>query len=203
MTVYVESNFVLELALGQEQANAAEAILVQAERRQIELALPSFSLSEPFSTVTHRSRRRSAVAVNVNEQLRDLRRSSVHRQDIATLEPVVGVLRQVNQRETNRLNVIVDRVLTIATVIQVDHLMFRRSIQFQSDYDLSAQDAIIYAAALRHLADNPSAGPHFFISRNPADFGHAEITAELGQHGCIFVPSFNEGIQRLDQPLES
>lgn len=203
MTVYVESNFVLELALEQEQADAAEAILAQAERHQIELALPSFSLSEPFSTVTHRSRRRNALAVDVKEQLRDLRRSTAHRQDIGILEPVVRVLRQVNQRETHRLNVTVDRLLMIATVIQVDHSIFHRSIQYQSDYGLSAQDAAIYAAVLGHLTHNSSAGPHLFISRNREDFAVPGIVSELGQHGCIFVARFDEGAQRLNRPRTS
>lgn len=54
MIVYVESNFVLELALGQEQAAFADAILNAAEAKKIELAFPSFALSDPFATVMHR-----------------------------------------------------------------------------------------------------------------------------------------------------
>jgi len=38
LTVYVESNFVLEAALGQEQLEAAEALLALAERGAIKLA---------------------------------------------------------------------------------------------------------------------------------------------------------------------
>ena len=51
MTVFVESNFVLEIALGQEQAAAAEAILQLAEHGTLNLRIPAFALSEPFSTV--------------------------------------------------------------------------------------------------------------------------------------------------------
>lgn len=50
--MYVESNFVLEIALGQEELTAAERLLVAAEQGAIELALPVFALSEPFARVT-------------------------------------------------------------------------------------------------------------------------------------------------------
>lgn len=43
MIVYVESNFILEIALEQNQAIAAEAILALAENGSITLALPAFT----------------------------------------------------------------------------------------------------------------------------------------------------------------
>jgi hypothetical protein len=49
--VYIESNFVLEIALEQEQSSAASSILSLAESRQIELAYSSFILSEPFASI--------------------------------------------------------------------------------------------------------------------------------------------------------
>lgn len=56
MTVYVESNFVLELALQQEQTSAAESILNATARGEFRLALPAIALTEPFSTLEQRSR---------------------------------------------------------------------------------------------------------------------------------------------------
>lgn len=62
MIVYVETNFVLEVALGQEQAEAAAEILNRAEGGEIELAIPYLSLVEPFSTVTKRHRDRKHLS---------------------------------------------------------------------------------------------------------------------------------------------
>lgn len=200
MTVYVESNYVLELALGQEQAAAAEEIFARAKRRELELAIPSFSLSEPFSTITHRTRRRRLLANELNDQLRDVRRSTGLEDTRSKLEPMASVLEQVGQRETARLISTVDQLLITAAIIQVDLLIFRRGIQYQAQYDLSAQDAIIYAAVVSHLAQNPSAGPHFFISRNRVDFDDPGIASELAGHDCTFVARFDEGVQRLNQP---
>lgn len=51
MIVYVETNFVLEIAREQEQVVSANKILALAEEGKIELAFPAFTLSEPFSTI--------------------------------------------------------------------------------------------------------------------------------------------------------
>ena len=44
MNVYVESNFVLELAFLQEQSSSCEEILSLAEGGRIQLVLPGYSL---------------------------------------------------------------------------------------------------------------------------------------------------------------
>lgn len=54
MIVYVESNFILELVLAQEESISAERILQLVERDAIRLLFPSFSLMEPFWTIQGR-----------------------------------------------------------------------------------------------------------------------------------------------------
>ena len=50
MNVYVESNFVLELAFLQEQCSSCEKILSLCEARRIQLLIPAYSLAEPYET---------------------------------------------------------------------------------------------------------------------------------------------------------
>ena len=54
MRVYVETNFVLELVLEQEDGPACESILRSAEIASITLALPAFSLAEAASSLARR-----------------------------------------------------------------------------------------------------------------------------------------------------
>ena len=56
MNVYVESNFVLELALLQEQHASCEALLRLCEEGGIQLVIPAYSLAEPYETLTRRHR---------------------------------------------------------------------------------------------------------------------------------------------------
>ena|SRR5579859_5129458 len=78
MIVYVETNFVLEIAREQEQVEAANRILVLAEQRKIELAFPSFTLSEPFSTIIRQRKDRKELLRSLQDTLVQLRRSETH-----------------------------------------------------------------------------------------------------------------------------
>lgn len=48
MNVYIESNFVLELAFLQEQSSSCEEILRLAEGAHIRLVVPAYALIEPY-----------------------------------------------------------------------------------------------------------------------------------------------------------
>lgn len=49
MNVYVESNFVLELALLQEQHASCGELLRLCEEDRIQLVIPAYSLVEPYN----------------------------------------------------------------------------------------------------------------------------------------------------------
>ena len=51
MIVYVESNFVLELAFLQEQHESCNTIITLAESSQVELVIPAFSIVEPLCSI--------------------------------------------------------------------------------------------------------------------------------------------------------
>lgn len=82
MIVYVESNFVVEIALEQEDAAAALDILSEAERHNVTLAIPEFSITEPISTVTTRGRNRQRLSATLNDQVRELSRSIPHQASV-------------------------------------------------------------------------------------------------------------------------
>jgi hypothetical protein len=58
MIVAVESNFVLQLALKQEESAAAQEVLDLAVAHQIQLAIPACALFEPYGTLFRRHRDR-------------------------------------------------------------------------------------------------------------------------------------------------
>ena len=80
MIVYVESNFILEISLVQEESSYAEEILRMAEGHLIDLVIPSFALSEPFSSTVRRGNSRNALRDPMLQQIRELRRSGLHRE---------------------------------------------------------------------------------------------------------------------------
>ena len=61
MNVYVESNFVLELALLQEQHASCEDILRLCEAGRMQLVIPAYSLAEPYETLVRRHKQRQRI----------------------------------------------------------------------------------------------------------------------------------------------
>ena len=57
--VYVETNFVLEIAFGQEQQGSCNDILRLAETGVIELAMPELSVAESYETQGRRAWQRN------------------------------------------------------------------------------------------------------------------------------------------------
>ena len=79
MTVYVESNFVLELALEQEECDSCNAIVELANRGLVVLAVPAFSLAEPHVAIAGKEKARNQLRRDLDAHVRDLARSRPHR----------------------------------------------------------------------------------------------------------------------------
>ena len=131
MIVYVESNFVLEVALEQEQSSSAEAILELAESRKITLAFPSFALSEPFATVMHRNKERVELHNRMTMALGQLRRSEPHKQTIHDLQPLLVILKDAVNREFDLLHVTVARLLKAGKSIELDSFALEQALNYQ------------------------------------------------------------------------
>lgn len=55
MNIYVESNYILELAWEQAQHTSCDGILTICESNKARLALPFFSVAEPYDTLVRRA----------------------------------------------------------------------------------------------------------------------------------------------------
>lgn len=198
MIVYVESNFILELALGQEQSAAAEAILARAEQGVLSLAFPEFAVSEPFATLAQRGKRQLELSKRIGEELRQLQRSKPHQQAIAGILTAPAILSGIAQIEANRLRDTLQRLLTSGDALHLDSAAFANAVTYQSLYRLSAQDSIIYAVILTDLRARPAGDPKVFISRNFKDFGDPAIRAELQSYNCTYTESFEAGLALIN-----
>ena len=82
MIVYVETNFILELALEQEQHQAANQILELVERGKLEFAFPGFSISESLSKITRQRIERDNLHNSLVKIRRELKRSAPYQQRV-------------------------------------------------------------------------------------------------------------------------
>jgi len=195
MIAYVESNFVLEIALGQEQSASAESLLVLAETGSLDLILPSLALAEPFATVTQRERGRRRLVNDIATTLRDLQRSVPHQHEDLLVANAVAGLANIAGREYSRLRDVITRLLITARIVELDSSRFGLALGYQTRYGLSPQDSIIYASVISDLQTQPPADLKCFLTRNSRDFDDPDVVAELQGYNCQLLFSFEDGLR--------
>jgi len=75
MNVYVESNFVLEQALEQEQSESCQRLISLAVAGSIRLLIPAFSLVEPHISIMHKANERFRLSTELKKEPSELGRS--------------------------------------------------------------------------------------------------------------------------------
>lgn len=206
MIVYVESNFVLELALEQEQWAAANAILALAEQRKIKLAFPGFVLSEPFEQIARERRERNSLYNSLLKSLAYLQRSEPHRNILFTMEPVVKVLKEAPFRQFERLHIIFEKLLGVGECVDVNTACFRNALNYQQRLGLSPQESIIYAAMIGNLKARSNDEVKSFLRRDRKAFDGEDnrpIKVELATYNCRYIGSFQQGLDYIEHALQS
>jgi hypothetical protein len=116
MIVYVESNFVLELAFLQEEHESCEALISLAEAKDAQLVLPAFSIGEPYEAWVRRSKRRQELYNRLITETQELSRSKPYKESSKELRELTNLLIQSGEEEKHRLDETLDRILNIIEI---------------------------------------------------------------------------------------
>jgi len=192
MLVYIESNFVLQLALQQEEAGYAEAILAYAEAGRTEIAFPSIAITEPLSTITYRGLERRRLYNSLTSELTQLRRSAPHQNIALALQVLLVSWAEIEKKEVDLLQSSIQRVLSVSTRIELDSTTFQHALNYQRLYDLSPQDSIVYSSVIADLNRRAAEEPKCFVSTNRKDFGDPIIKAELATFNCRYIATLGD-----------
>jgi hypothetical protein len=200
MIVYVESNFILELAYLQEEHEACSHILRLAEERAILLAVPAFCLGEPYEAWFRRNKRRDDFIEQFANEMRQLSRSQPFSDLRRPSQEVENALARSGEEEKRRLDETLQRLVDVATILPLDREVVRAGIDAQRSTALSAQDAIVYTSVRLHLSTVP-AERKCFVTKNSDDFSIPEIRRELGVHNCRLMFRFQHGLSYIQSQL--
>jgi len=192
MIVYVESNFVLEMAFLQEEYESCLELLRLAEARDIHLVLPAFSIGEPYETSERRSKQRQALSEQLRTAIGELARSRPYQASSHQFQELTNLLLRSGEEEKRRLDEALDRILRAAEVIPIGLNTIRSAITLQKSRGLSPQDSIVYASILAHLAE-ASEDLRCFITKDK-DFVNPDIEDELGTYTCRLLTKFGDGL---------
>lgn len=196
MTVYVETNFVLELALLQAEHASCQKILKLCEAGQAQLAFPAYSLVEPYEKLGRSNARRNALRVQLDGEVAQLERTRTYADEARTLKKLSNALLIASTHmDRKNLERVRARVLNVADVIPLDSEVLSSARKYEKRLGFeSSQDAIVFASVLRHLLQSKPA-QSCFLTLNKTDFSPPEVASELQRKGrnCKLLFKFQDG----------
>ena len=202
MIVYVESNFVLELGLRQEEHEACNQILRYAEADTTDLVVPAYSLAEPYETWHRRASDREEARDRLDSQLTQLSRSESYADVIEGSTHITALLTRSIDEDKKRIDDVCRRLLTSGTVAPLDAAVVRRALELQATRDLAPQDAVVYASILFHLEESAPDGRKMFVTRDADDFLTPEIRHDLAEFDAHLILSFTDAMGYLEANLK-
>jgi hypothetical protein len=202
MNVYVESNFVLEQALEQEQCESCEQLIRIASTGSIRLVIPAFSLAEPHIALLRKGNERSKLSAELQRHLSELGRSRPYREAPGDFSELAAVLVRSAERERLGLQKAVEGILKTAEVIPLDSDIFYRAGGIQVALDMSAQDSIVLASIVFHLSETEPA-ESCFLNRNTKDFDDPNVREILDGFGCKLFARFDDGLRYIEAHLRT
>ena len=193
MKIYVESNFVLELALQQEQASSCEEILELCEGVDRELVVPAYSLAEPYETLIRRRKERERIQRDLYVELQQLARSATYSGRLDAFDAVSTLLIGTAEQDAARLEEVRSQIMGRCTIIPLGRSVLAEAARYQRVHDFGPQDAIVYASVVSHLVGIPADERACFLNRNFKDFEDQRVVEELEGYRCKLLPSFDAG----------
>ncbi len=200
MNIYVETNFVLELAFEQKQSKSCEKILQLSESKQVKLILPAYSLAEPHEKLNRQATNRKKLQDSLNIELRQLSRSKTYNSRIESIRDLERLIVQSNEEEWQRFILYRDRLLNCAEFIALDINVLQVAVSFESLYDLKSQDAIVLASVISHL-DRDKPNQACFLNKNSKDFDSPDVVQELQTLNCRMIFRFDHGLNFVQSQL--
>ncbi len=164
MRVYVESNFVLEIVLEQEQHQACKEVLALATNQTIELVLPAFALLEPYESMVRDERDGKVLAQSLRASANMLKRTASLAAEVHRLHDAGDLLVQAAQQAWTRFHNLRMTLVDVAQILVIDAATLREASNLTADFGLGLPDAVMLASVLADAGAQRS--PSVFINRN-------------------------------------
>jgi predicted nucleic acid-binding protein len=200
VNIYVETNFVLELVFEQEQSHSCEQLLVLCAQPQVRLMLPAYSLAEPHEKLLRQFKQRQALEQLLSKELSQLSRTAAYTARIQEIQELAKVFQAASDDEKRRFSQYRQRLLQVAEIIPLTASVLTQAAAAELAYNLSPQDALVYASVTEHLAiTQPSIA--CFLNRNFRDVDTPDILAALRLLNCRMIPRFDQGLRFVQAQL--
>ena len=170
ITVYAESPFVMQLALRQEHAVRCDALLGQAAKKTIDLALPIVALVEPLYTWRVRANDRLRLGNEWKRQIGQWQRTEAvtYKDAAVALNEAVLKAAAIDGEERLSIDAAITRVSAACRLLPLEPDLFSAAYRLEAKA-LTSIDAVVAATILhdaralaaadkRAVADDRAAG---------------------------------------------
>jgi predicted nucleic acid-binding protein len=197
--VYVETNFLLELAYLQERCESCRAILELARSGAISLALPAVSAAEARATWSRRDVDRRDFHADLRKHIREISRSEPFRGLVEQSRDVVATLIAGAEESRNRLEAVIEIFTTEGTVIPLTGEVVAIARWHERVYSVTPQDAVVLASVRAHAETHD--GPKVFISQDAKGFANPTVYGELAAVHCKMLVNFDDALGYIRNAL--
>jgi predicted nucleic acid-binding protein len=197
--VYVETNFLLELAYLQERYGSCEEILRLARDNAITLVLPAFCVAEARSTWRRRVSDRQEFHRAFKVHLRTITRSEPYRALKDEFEEISEALASGGEEVRRGLEAAVSVAADFEEVISMNADILNLAYAIELTYSLSPQDALVLASVQSHADQH--AGPKCFVTQDVGDFSKQVVIRDLTAVGCKVIVNFDDAVAYIKSAL--
>lgn len=203
MIVVVETNFIIELVLQQEQSQACEGIVALCSSNDdIRMVIPAFAVAEAGMFLERRTgERRKLVQSDLPNHAREMGRSKPLRRVEEIIEELRAELGQAELEEASRwldFRIHLDDEIEI---IPLTGATFAETVAIQYGHEIQQlPDAIVLASLKGYLEELRGSGAHvpvLFVSRDDNAFRTPAVLKQLDVLGCTYVNSFVNAEARI------
>jgi len=190
--VYVETNFLLELAYLQERCGSCEDILQLSKTHQITLALPAFSGAEARATWHRRASERREFHASLQKHIREISRSEPFRGLNDQSRDVVAALVAGGEESRERLEAAIQTIEADGVVIPLTSEIMTMARWHELGYSLSPQDALVLASVRSHA--EKETGVKCFATQDAKGFANPSVYDELSAVDCKVLVNFADAV---------
>jgi predicted nucleic acid-binding protein len=191
--VYVETNFLLELAYVQERCESCRELVDLGRAGSVELVLPAYSAAEARATWDRRSGERKKFEDELQRQIHQLSRSQPFRALRDNSRELTSALAFSGQDTRDRLEIAVEEVFTHGTVVSLSREVVAASREYEHRFALTPPDALVLASILSHASLHPDT-QKCFVSQDVKGFGNPSIYDELAKYRCKVLSNFGDAL---------
>jgi hypothetical protein len=209
MIVVVETNFIVELVVQQEQSRACEAIVALCSSTEnARLVTPAFAIAEAGMVLERRKgERRRIIQVDLPRHAHDMGRAKPLRRVEEMIGELSDELAQAEIEEASRWLEFRSQLGTEVEVIALTQSILDEALAVQLGSEVEQfPDALVLASVTSFLSGIREADVHvpaYFVSRDDDAFQSKVILDRLKKLRCTYINSFENTLKRLQHSRES